>query len=121
MGFGISVNPSVFAAVGAAEAGAGDVPCGVAIVTAVGARVGLEAANKAGWAGGAQVEPIAVAIETILDVFFIYAYLVALGEQTGFIPGGDFHVEEFYVALKIGVLEQGMTKLVQNCPRASDV
>jgi hypothetical protein len=64
------------------------------------------------------VQPVTVAIETILYVILVKVYVVAFCDLVGFFPGGNFHFEQLYVAVVISMIEQGMSKLMQDGPRA---
>lgn len=79
-------------------------PGGAAVVALVGVAVGLQAAAKAGRAGGAYVEPVAVRIQIIFYVVLVKRYVVAFGELVGLFPRGHFHLEELYIAFVVSMI-----------------
>ena len=78
----------------------------VAVEAVVRGAVLLEPVLGAGGAFATRVQPVAVRVETILDMVLIDRNIVFCGEFTGFIPGGDFKLQEFKVTFVGGVAKQ---------------
>lgn len=91
-------------------------PARLAVDTYVLVRLFLHACNVANRALAAQVQPVAVSIQAILDMLFVDCYVVVAGDAFSLLPRLNFLTQKVEVAFKRVVAQLDVTKFVQQCP-----
>lgn len=81
-------------------------------MTLIRVSVGLEGAFIADGAGRPQMQPVPVAIETILYIVIVYDDAVASGQTVGFAPSIALDAQQLKVACVGGVRQLGVSQLM---------